>query len=121
VERLHGAVVQGRDAQGAKLAIFLRYIDSAQGFGFISVTSEVICGLEFLSICLPSYVIYPRCVGTPVGCHSSDSQQSGRMRVRQQPLQSRSSAVFAELNRLGNTHLQPSNLLLEGFPKDCLP
>ena len=121
VERLHSAVVQGGDAQGAKLAVFLRYIDSAQGLGFVSVTLEVICGLEFLSIRSPSYVIYPRSVGTPVGCHSPYGHESGRARVCQQPLQSRSSAALAELNRLGNTHLQPSNLLLKGSPGDCLP
>jgi len=39
----------------------------------------------------------------------------------QQPLQGRSPAVFAVFDCLGNTYLQPSNLLLEGHPIDRLP
>jgi hypothetical protein len=39
----------------------------------------------------------------------------------QQPLQSRGLAEVAELDCLGNTDLQPSNLLLEGLPVDALP
>jgi hypothetical protein len=39
----------------------------------------------------------------------------------QQPLQSRSLAVFAALDCLGNTYLQPSNRLLDRRPVDGLP
>src|SRR4029079_2123416 len=39
----------------------------------------------------------------------------------QQPLQGRGLAVVAVLDCLGNTHLQPSNLLVEGLPIDGLP
>lgn len=39
----------------------------------------------------------------------------------QQPLQGQSPAVFAEFDCLGNTDLQPSNLLPDGHPVDGLP
>jgi hypothetical protein len=39
----------------------------------------------------------------------------------QQPLQGQSPAVFAELNCLGNTHLQSSNLLPESPPVEGFP
>jgi len=39
----------------------------------------------------------------------------------QQPLQGRDPAVFAELSCLGNTHLQPPNLLPDSHPVDGFP
>src|SRR5262249_5498192 len=41
--------------------------------------------------------------------------------MRQQPLQGRSPAPVAVFDCLANTHLQPSNLLPEGFPMEGLP
>src|SRR3974390_1989927 len=74
VERLHGAVVQGGNAQRAKFAVLLRNIEPAQGFRFVSVTFEVICSLEFLFIGSPYYVIYPGRFSAPVGGHSPHGQ-----------------------------------------------
>src|ERR1035441_7161816 len=121
VERLHGAVVQGGNAQWAPFAVFLRDIDPAQGFGFVSVTFEVICGLEFLSVRSPYYVIYSGRFGASVGCHSPHRQPSGGTRMCQQPLQGQRLAPVAVPDCLGNTHLQPSHLLPESPPMECLP
>src|SRR5512145_2799592 len=59
VERLHGAVVQGGDVQRAKCAVLLWDVYPALGFGSVSVTFEVLCGVDFLSIGSPYYIIYP--------------------------------------------------------------
>src|SRR5580765_4089346 len=92
VERLHGAVVQGGDAQRAKFAVLLWDVYPAKGFGSVSVTFEVICGLDFLSVGSPYYVVYSGRFGAPVGGHSPHRQQFGGTRMCQQPLQSRSFA-----------------------------
>ena len=109
------------NAQGAEFAVLLRDVYPAQGLRFVSVTFEVICGLEFLSVGSPYYLIYSGRFRAAVGCHPPHRQQSGSAGVRQQPLQGRSPAGVAELDCLGNTHLQPSNLLPDGHPVDGLP
>src|SRR5205823_6060029 len=48
VERLHGAVVQGGNAQGTQFAVGLGDVVSAQRFRFVSVTFEIKGSLEFL-------------------------------------------------------------------------
>lgn len=53
IKGLHGAVVHGGNAQGAKFAVLLQDVYPAQGFGSVSVTFEVSCGLEFLSVRSP--------------------------------------------------------------------
>jgi len=45
--------VHGGNAQRAEFAVLLEDVYPAQGFGFVSVTLEVICGLEFLSVGSP--------------------------------------------------------------------
>ena len=74
VKRLHGAVVQGGDAQGTQFAIGLGDVDAAQGPGSVSVTFEVEGSLEFLSIGSPSYLIYTGRFSAPVGRYSMHGQ-----------------------------------------------
>ena len=121
VERLHGAVVQGGNAQGAKFAVFLRDIDAAQGLGSVSVTFEVICGLEFLSVRSPYDVIYTGRFERPGSWSLAAPPRTWRRGCESAATARLRPAVFALLNCLGNTHLQPSNLLLKGRPVDGLP
>jgi hypothetical protein len=93
----------------------------AQWPGSVSVTFEVDCGLEFLSVRSPSYVIYTGRFSAPIGRYPMHGQQPGRFRVSQQPLQGLRFAVSACLCCLGSTHLQPSNLLPYAGPVDGLP
>lgn len=85
------------------------------------MTFEVLCGVEFLSIGSPYYIIYPGRFSAPVGGHSPHRQQSGGTRMCQQPLQGQSRALSAEFDCLGNTYLQPSHLLPDGHPIDGVP
>ena len=66
VKRLHGAVVQGGNAQGAQFAVGLGDVVSAQRLGFVSVTFEVEGSLEFLFIRSPDHVIYTGRFSAPV-------------------------------------------------------
>src|SRR5712664_3726463 len=66
VERLHGPVVQGGDAQGTQFAVGLGDVVPAQGPGSVTVTFEVEGSLEFLSICSPSHIINTGRFCTPV-------------------------------------------------------
>jgi len=74
VKGLHGAVVQGGDAQGAQFAVGLGDVVSAQGTGSVSVTFEVDCRLEFLSVCSPDYVIYTGRFRAPIRRYFIHSQ-----------------------------------------------
>ena len=74
VKRLHGAVVQGGNAQGSQFAVGLGDVEAAQGPGSVSVTFEVEGSLEFLSVGSPSYVIYPGRVSAPVGRYPMHGQ-----------------------------------------------
>jgi hypothetical protein len=112
VKRLHGPVVHGGNAQGTEFAVCFWDIMPAQWPGSVSVTFEVDCGLEFLSVSSPSYVIYTGRFSAPICCYPMHGQQPGRLRVSQQPLQRLRLAVSACLCCLGNTRLQPSNLHL---------
>jgi hypothetical protein len=71
---LHGAVVQGGNAQGAQFAIGLGDVVSAQRFGFVSVAFEVEGSLEFLFIRSPDYVIYTGRFSAPVRRYSMHGQ-----------------------------------------------
>src|ERR1035438_2845929 len=66
IKRLHGAVVQGGNAQGTQFAIGLGDVMSAQGPGSVSVTFQVEGSLEFLFIGSPNDVIYPGRFSAPV-------------------------------------------------------
>src|SRR5512140_3875028 len=95
---------------------------SAQGARSVSVTFEVQGSVEFLFIRSPDDVIYTGRFGAPVRCYLMHSQELGRARVSQDPLQGLHLAVLSCLCCLGNTHLQPSNLLpdtepINGFPR----
>jgi len=122
VERLHSPVVQGGDAQGAQFAVGLGDVNAAQGPGSVSVTFEAEGSLEFLSIGSPDYVIYTGRFSTPVRRDPMHGQEFGRARVSQDPLQGLHLAPVSCLCGLGNTHLQPPNLLpdvgpINGFPR----
>jgi len=122
IERLHGPVVQGGDAQGAQFAVGLGDVNAAQGPGSVSVTFEVEGRLKFLSIGSPSYIIYTGRVSAPVRRDPMHGPEFGRARVSQDPLQGLRLAVLSCLCCLGNTHLQPPNLLpdagpINGFPR----
>jgi hypothetical protein len=95
---------------------------SAQGPGSVSVTFEVEGSLEFLSVGSPSYVIYTGRFRAPIRRYPMHGQELGRARVSQDPLQGLRLAVLSCLCCLGNTHLQPPNLLpgvgpINGFPR----
>ena len=122
VKRLHGPVVQGGDAQGAQFAVGLGDVNAAQGPGSVSVTFEVEGRLKFLSSGSPSYIIYTGRVSAPVRRDPMHGQEFGRARVSQEPLQGLHLAPVSCLCGLGNTHLQPPNLLpdagpIHGFPR----
>ena len=121
MKRVHGAVVQGGDAEGTELVVLLGDIQSAQGGGFVSAAFEVICGMEFLLTGSPYYIVYTGRFCAPIGCYPSDGQQSGRPRMCQQPLQGIGQAVFANLSCLCNTHLQPPDQLFDGLPVNGVP
>ena len=122
VKRLHSSIVQGGDAQGAQFAVGLGDVNAAQGPGSVSVTFEVEGRLKFLSIGSPSYIIYTGRVSAPVRRDPMHGQEFGRARVSQDPLQGSHLAPVSCLCGLGNTHLQPPNLLpdagpINGFPR----
>lgn len=125
VERLHGAVVHGGDAQGTEFSVWLGDVMPAQGPGSVSVTFEVDYSLDFLPVSSPYYVIYTGRFCAPIRRYPMHGQQLGRARVSQEPLQRLRFAVPACLCCLGNTCLQPSNRLpytgpFDGFPV-CRP
>src|SRR6266850_5506497 len=74
VERLHGPVVHGGNAQGSEFAVGLGDVMPAQGPGFVSVTFEVEGSLEFLSVRSPSYIIYTGRFSAPVRRYPAHSQ-----------------------------------------------
>ena len=74
IKGLHGAVVQGGNAQGSQFAVGLGDVMSAQGSGSVSVTFEVEGCLDFLSICSPDYVIYTGRFGAPIRRYSMHGQ-----------------------------------------------
>ena len=121
VKRLHGAVVHRGNAQGSQFAIGLGDVMSAQGPGSVSVTFEVEGRVEFLSISSPSYVIYTGRFRAPIRRYSMHGQQLGRARVSQDPLQGLRLALLSRLCCLGNTHLQPPNLLPDARPVNGFP
>jgi len=82
VERLHGSVVQGGNAQGAKFAVLLQDVYSSEWFGPVSVTFEVICGLEFLSVGSPYDLVYTGRPAALVGGYHPHGQPSGGARMR---------------------------------------
>ena len=87
------------------------------------MTFEVEGCVEFLSVGSPDYVIYTGRFSAPVRRYSMHGQQFGRARVSQDPLQGLHLAVLSCLCCLGNTHLQPPNLLpdvgpINGFPRE---
>jgi len=77
VKSLHGTVAQGGNAQRAHLAVLLGDIMPAKWEGFVSVTFEVECLMEFLFIGSPSFIIDTGRFGARVGGHSPHGQQSG--------------------------------------------
>ena len=85
------------------------------------MTFEVEGSLEFLSIRPPSYIIYTGRFSSPVRRYSMHGQKLGRAGVSQDPLQGLGFAVLSCLCCLGNTHLQPSDLLPYPGPVDGLP
>src|SRR5215470_20213031 len=102
VEGLHGAVVQGGDAQGSQFAVGLGDIMSAEGLGSVSVTFEVEGSVEFLLIASPDDVIYAGRFSASVRCYFMHGQELGRVRVSQDPLQGLHLAVLSCLCCLGN-------------------
>ena len=121
VKRLHGAVVQGGNAQGSQFAVGLGDVMAAQGPGSVSVTFEVEGSLEFLSVRSPANVIYTGRVSAPIGRYPMHGQYFGRARVSQDPLQGLRPAVLSCLCCLGNTHLQPPNRLPDAEPAYGFP
>ena len=74
VERLHGAVVQGGNAQGTQLPVGLGDVNAAQGPGSVSMTFEVVSSLEFLSVSSPSNIIYTGRFSAPIRRYPMHSQ-----------------------------------------------
>ena len=74
VKRLHGAVVQGGNAQRTQFAIGLGDVMSAQGPGSVSVTFEAEDCLEFLSVSSPSDIIYTGGSSAPIRRYSMHGQ-----------------------------------------------
>ena len=77
VEGLHGTVAQGGNAQRAHLAVLLGDIMPAKWEGFVSVTFEVECLMEFLFIGSPSFIVDTGRFGARIGRNSPHGQESG--------------------------------------------
>ena len=74
IKGLHGAVVQGGNAQGTQFTVGLGDVMSAQGQGAVSVTFEVEGSVEFLCSSSPDYVIYTGGFSPPICRYSVHGQ-----------------------------------------------
>src|SRR5437899_9612119 len=83
VERLHGPVVHGGNAQRTEFAVAFGNVVPAQRPGSVSVTFEVDCSLDFLSISSPYYVIYTGRFCAPIRRDRMHGQYFSRFRVSQ--------------------------------------
>src|SRR5262249_23107426 len=123
IQRLHGSIGQGRDAQGTPfggVAAF-RKVDPSQRLWLIAASAEFAESGCFQLRSVPAVAVHSGGGGTLIGGPSPNGRRSATERVGEQINQCVNFTPSALPNRLHDTRLEPTNVVPDLPPRDGVP
>jgi Recombinase/Recombinase zinc beta ribbon domain len=121
IDRLHGPIAHGDDAQGAPFPVPLGDVDPAGRERPIAVLPQALRGGHLLVWSRPNLPVHAGGAFAMVLRHPPHGQDFGRERVGEQVLQSAHLAPLARLRGLHDACLQPTHHLLRPWPVNAAP
>src|ERR1700730_15349905 len=123
VERLHGTVGQGWDAQRTKLGwvVAFRNVDAPEWLRLVTVSAKLAESRCFQLRAVPDFAVHTGGGCTLIGGHAHDGRGAATVRVGEQINQCMDFTPSALLSCLHDTRLEPTDIAPDLAPVDGVP